>query len=192
VSVWRRVYEDRRSVALPLLVALIANLAVWMLLVLPLRTSLASAESDARDADVDLVNARRLGERATEVSESRGHADTQLGEFYGRILPQNFAVAVKTTNAWLQQAARDAGLEFRQSHFEYEPIDDSRLIRAFSTVSLIGDYPAIRRFLHAVETAEEFIVLERVELMEGSSGSGGGGIGIEVTVSTYFVAAGQR
>jgi Tfp pilus assembly protein PilO len=193
MSIWRRVYDDRRSVALPLLVALLINAGVWLLGVLPLQTRLSAAEADSREAAVELVNARRIGEQASEASASRGQADTQLKAFYDTILPGDFATAVKTTNIWLQQAARDVGLTFRQSQFDREPVDDSRLTRAYSTVSLTGGYADLRRFLHALETAEEFIVLERVELIEADSNQEGGGpISIDIVVSTYFVASASR
>jgi hypothetical protein len=164
MSIWRRVYEDRRAVALPLVVALLVNVGVWLIGVLPLQTRLSAAE-----------------------------ADTQLKAFYSTVLPADYATAVKTTNIWLQQAAIDAGLAFRSSRFDREPLSDSRLTRAYSTVSLTGRYADLRRFLHALETAEEFIALERVELIDANADEQGGGpIGIEIVVSTHFAASGAR
>ena len=193
MSIWRRVYEDRRAVALPLVVALLVNVGVWLIGVLPLQTRLSAAEAESRDALVELVHARRVAEQAGQASDSRGQADTQLKAFYSTVLPADYATAVKTTNIWLQQAAIDAGLAFRSSRFDREPLSDSRLTRAYSTVSLTGRYADLRRFLHALETAEEFIALERVELIDANSDEQGGGpIGIEIVVSTHFAASGAR
>jgi Tfp pilus assembly protein PilO len=193
MSIWRRVYEDRRAVALPLVVALLVNVGVWLIGVLPLQTRLSAAEAESRDALVELVHARRVAEQAGQASDSRGQADTQLKAFYSTVLPADYATAVKTTNIWLQQAAIDAGLAFRSSRFDREPLSDSRLTRAYSTVSLTGRYADLRRFLHALETAEEFIALERVELIDANADEQGGGpIGIEIVVSTHFAASGAR
>jgi Tfp pilus assembly protein PilO len=161
--------------------------------VLPLQTRLSAAEAESRDALVELVHARRVAEQAGQASDSRGQADTQLKAFYSTVLPADYATAVKTTNIWLQQAAIDAGLAFRSSRFDREPLSDSRLTRAYSTVSLTGRYADLRRFLHALETAEEFIALERVELIDANADEQGGGpIGIEIVVSTHFAASGAR
>ena len=193
MSIWRRVYQDRRAVMLPLLMALVLNIGVWLLGVVPFRTRLSAAEADAREAAVELVNARRIAEQAAQAAASRSQADAQLKAFYGSVLPSDYPTAVKTTNAWVQQAATDAGLAFRSSRFEREPVDESRLSRAVSNVSLTGQYVDLRRFLHALEVAEEFIVLERVELVDTTANQqGGGAIGIEAVVSTFFVAPESR
>jgi hypothetical protein len=56
-------------------------------------------------------------------------------------------------------------------------------------MGLQGRYAEIRRFLHAVETAEEFIVIERVELAQSDTTQLGADntLAIEIVVSTYFL-----
>jgi Tfp pilus assembly protein PilO len=194
VNLWQRIYAERRAVLLPLIVLLVANVGVLMLAVLPLRTSMAAAETEEREAAADLGNARRLSEQAAAASTSRQQADVQLKQFYGSVLPKDFATARKTATLWLEQAASDAGLSFRSSHFVPETIKDSRLSRAAGTLVLQGRYDAIRRFLHAVETAEEFIVIERVELAQTDATqlSNDNALAIEIAVSTYFLTPAAR
>jgi Tfp pilus assembly protein PilO len=154
----------------------------------------AATENAALEASVELATARRLERQARDAAVNRKRAETDLQTFYTDVLPRDFATATRTTNRWLQEAARQAGLEFKSAHFDWAPIRDSRLSRAFSTVTLSGRYANIRRFLYAVETASEFIVVEQVGLAETSSTRGSdGGLDISLAVSTYFLspAAGQ-
>jgi Tfp pilus assembly protein PilO len=91
-------------------------------------------------------------------------------------------------NLWVAEAAREAGLDFRGSQFDWDEVRDSLLTRAFSRITLQGSYPSIRRFLHAVETAQEFVVVERVELVQqADSVSETGQLEVSLIVATYFV-----
>ncbi len=193
MSLWARVYEDRRRVILPLAVLAAAGIAALLFGVWPLQSRVAATENAALEASVDLATARRLERQARDAAANRKRADADLQTFYADVLPRDFATATRTTNRWLQEAARDAGLEFKSAHFDWSPIRDSRLSRAFSTVTLSGRYANIRRFLYAVETASEFIVVEQVGLAEASSTRGrGGSLDVSLVVSTYFLSpAGQ-
>ncbi|HWB29058.1 MAG TPA: GspMb/PilO family protein [Vicinamibacterales bacterium] len=194
MSLWARVYEDRRRVILPLAVLVAVAIAVLLLGVWPLQSRVAASETAALQARVELSTARRLERQAREAAANRTHADADLQTFYADVLPRDFATATRTTNRWLLEAAREAGLEFKASHFDWAPVRDSRLSRAFSTVTLSGNYASIRRFLYAMETASEFIVVEQVGLAEASSTRGNSGtLDVSLSVSTYFLspAAGQ-
>jgi hypothetical protein len=194
VSLWARVYEDRRRVILPLAVLAAIGLAALLLGVWPLQRRVTASETAALEAGVELSAARRLDRQAHEAAANRTRADADLRTFYTDVLPRDFATATRTTNRWLQEAARQAGLEFKSAHFDWAPIRDSRLSRAFSTVTLSGRYANIRRFLYAVETASEFIVVEQVGLAEATSTRGSSGnLDVSLAVSTYFLSpeAGQ-
>jgi hypothetical protein len=188
LSLTRRIFEERRGALLPLLVVLFGNLLVLALVIVPLKTTVAGAEARAVDAMRDLGDARRLERQATQARTSREQADQDLRTFYTEVLPRDFPNAQKTLNLWLTDAAAEAGLEFKGSHLDWNEIRDSRLSRAFSRVTLEGRYPGIRRFLHAVETAKEFIVVERVELAQQSDQpSSDGLVEVSLVVSTYFL-----
>jgi Tfp pilus assembly protein PilO len=189
VSLWARVYEERRRVVVPLAIVTTVSVATWVLAVWPLQQSAAASENAALEASVSLANARLLERQARGNSDSKRLADTELQTFYSNVLPRDFATATKTTTDWLQRAARDAGLEFKGSHFAVEAIRDSRLSRAYATVTLAGRYPNIRRFLYAVETASEFIVVEKVGLAQAATTQQGSSSSLEVSlvVATYFL-----
>lgn len=186
MTLWRRVFEERKRIVLPLVLVLAANAAILLLAVLPLRATVASAETASVDALAALVDARRQERRAAEAKDSQARADRELGRFYAEVLPRDFPTAQRTANLWLSQAARDAGLVFKGSAFAWEEVRNSRLLRASSRVTLEGRYPNIRRFLYALETAEEFIVVESVELA-GETSSTSSDLSVTLLVSTYFV-----
>ncbi len=194
MTLWRRIYEERRNVLLPLIVAALANVAAFAFVVLPLGRSVAAAEAQAQNATLSLVTARQIERQARNATSSRERADRELAQFYTGVLPRSFAVAERTTRRWLQQAAREAGLDYRAANFSWEAVRESPLSRAYADVTLRGRYADMRRFLHAVEAADEFLVVERVELAQSSStaAASGGTIEISLLVSTFFVTEPER
>jgi Tfp pilus assembly protein PilO len=188
MTTWRRLFAERRRALMPLVLVIIVNLAILLLAVLPLSRSVAGAEQAIQQATVDLANVKRLETQAREAAGSRARADQELSRFYSDILPKDLPTARRSTIRWIQEAARDAGVEFSSSRFDYEEVRDSRLSRAYSTVTLAGRYADVRRFLYAVETAQEFIVIEKVGLAQSDTAGGAATpLGVTLTVATYYV-----
>ena len=184
----RRIFDERKAVLLPLVVALVANVAALVLAVLPLRTAVAVAESEATQATLQLGEARRQEREAQQARGSKENADRDLRRFYTEVLPRDLPTAQRAMNLWVTEAARDSGLEFLGSQFDWGEVRDSALSRAFSRITLQGSYASIRRFLHAVEAAEEFVVVESVELVQQSDQvSPSEGLEVSLIVSTYFL-----
>lgn len=192
MSLWRRIYEERRRVLLPLLAAAAVNLAIFLFVVLPLGRSVASNEAAAQQAAVGLLSARQALSQARDAAAGRERADEQLQQFYTTVLPSGFAEAASATNRWLQDAARGAGLEYLGANFGSEAVRESRLSRASSDVTLRGRYVDIRRFLHAVEAAERFLIVEEVELRQPSRADRAGLLEVGLVVSTFFVTESPR
>ncbi len=188
MSLWRRIYEERKALVLPLLVVLALNLVLFVVVVLPLSRSAALAETSRNEARLALATAQRQHREVKEALAGRERADQDLRRFYAEVLPRDQATAIRATNVWLQQAARADGLEFASSHASQAPVRESRLSRAQATVVLFGRYPNIRQFLHAVETAEEFIIVDRVELSETDQNQPGAGtpLNVQMLVSSYY------
>jgi Tfp pilus assembly protein PilO len=185
----RRIFDERKTVLLPLVVVLLANIAALVLGVLPLRTAVAAAQGEATRSTFQLGEARRQQREVEKARGSREGADKDLKRFYAETLPRDLPTAQKTMNLWVTEAARDAGLEFQGSQFDWGEIRDSALSRAYSRITLQGSYSSIRRFLHAVETAEEFVVVESVALVQQADQAGAGGsLEVSLIVSTYFLS----
>ena len=186
---WGRIYQERRAVVLPLLVVLVVNAAVFALAVLPLRRSVATAEDGSADATLALAEARRQERQAKDARTSKERAEQELTKFYGEKLPRDPNTARKVTTAWLQQAVADAGLIFKNNHFDTDAVRDSQLTRVLVKFTLQGRYPAIRKLLYALETAEEFVVVDKVELAQSGSDAqiSSGLLEVSLTVSTYHL-----
>lgn len=185
----QRVFAERRRVMLPLAVVLIANVAVLGLAVVPMRHAATAAALEADAAAAELAAARRLDQQTDGARKSKEHADDGLRRFYADVLPDDLSDAQKIMNLFVTDAARAAGLEFQGSRFDWGEVRDSTLMRASSRITLRGAYRNIRQFLHAVESAEEFIVVERVELVQQTDeAAAGGGLEVSLVVTTYFAA----
>lgn len=185
----QRIYAERRAVIAPLGVFLIANVATLALGVIPLERSVAG-QADARvAAKAELAEALKLDKQAKDSRASKERAEEELAKFYADILPRQINSAVNITSSWLHRVARESGVTLDSNLISPEQVRDSSLVRVAANVTLRGQYANIRRFLYVVETAQEFVIIEKVGLSESSAaqGSGGGMLELELDVSTYFV-----
>ena len=167
MRLWRRIYVEQRAVVLPLIIVLAANVGVLALAVLPLAQSVSSLDNDAMKSTVNLAKARMVEKTAKDARASKERADLELKKFYAEILPGNFTSARKLV-AFLSKTAVDVGLTYEDSQTEQSDVKDSQLERMTAKVRLRGDYQNIRRFLYAVETAPEFVIVERVALAQAA------------------------
>lgn len=190
MSLWRRVYQERRAVMLPLVVFLLANLAVLALVVVPFVQNVSTLENDALNAGTSLLKARLLDKQAKDALGSKDRADEELKRFYLDILPAEAAGARKIMS-FLAKAAGDNGLQFNRNSQEREENKDSQLARTTGNVTLTGTYANMRKFLYAVETAEQFVVIERVGLSQASDlrSANTGRLEVDLDVATYYLVS---
>ncbi len=68
---------------------------------------------------------------------------------------------------------------------------DSQLERMSDKVTLVGDYQNIRKFLYTVETAPQFVVIERVGLSQATDlrSTNSGRLEVTLDVATYYLAS---
>jgi Tfp pilus assembly protein PilO len=185
MSLWRRVLVERRRTVVPLLVLLAANVGVMVFLVLPLSRSVEAREAEALAALADLAEARREDAQARAARDSTLSADEDLRTFHETVLPQGFDAAVQVTGFWLTRVATRSGVQFERGKYDRNRIEDSTLERMTAQATLTGDYDGVRRFLHAVEVAPEFVVIDRVELAEPND-LASGRLDLLLDVSTYY------
>jgi Tfp pilus assembly protein PilO len=188
-----RVFRDRRAVVLPLAVALLVNLVILALVVLPSSDRVARAEQQEFTAVQDLASGQREFAAASRTQEDKARAEQDLQRFYSEVLPADFAGARRATYVHLAQLAHDAGLRYRRRLEESrEPKQDdqkpsSTLARFEITMVLEGDYEGVRQFLRDVEGSDSFIVIDNVGLAQGPEA--GSGLVMTVNLSTYYRAA---
>jgi len=80
------------------------------------------------------------------------------------------------------------GVRFERGQFDKESTEDSGLVQMTAQAVLTGDYAGVRRFLHAVETADPFVIIDRIELAQPGDGSmTENQLELLLDISTYYV-----
>ena len=190
MSLWKRVFTERRSVVLPLLVFLAADLAA-LGGVFYLKRDVDVVKDEAESAMLSLGSANVAAREAKATHQSKDLAEVQLKKFYGEVLPKDFPSAVTITNFWLTRTARAASVSYKSGSFDTEEVRDSRLSRVTGQITLLGQYADIRRFLYEVESAQEFVIIEKVELSQPNANQANAQLEVQLSIATYYVTAGQ-
>lgn len=184
-----RVFREKRSLMLPLLIALALNVALLVLAVLPLTQNVASEETRAVAAAADRAAAERSFARAEAIVNGKARADKELARFYGQVLPPDQTGARRITYSNLQQLARAAGLSVSQLNTPTprETEDAEALTKLTTELTLSGSYRGIRQFIYSVETQPAFLVIESLDL--ATDGDRDQPLAVTIKVATYFRTA---
>lgn len=185
----RRVLVEKRRVIWPIVVVLVVNIAVFLLVVFPLSRKVAAGEANAGAAAAALAGARKDYDAARATVSGKASADAELQKFYKDILPPDASGARRITYLKIDQLARQTNLRLDRRQYDQSQERGSDLGRLMTTVVLDGEYRDIRRFIYALETSPEFLVLENVALLQGEERDRT--LNLTVQVSTYFRVGGN-
>lgn len=188
---WRRIFAERRSILVPLVALLIIDGALVGGVVLPLRSSVASAEDDATAARANLAQANQRMKMMQSARTSRDRAEKDLATFYGSILPSTQAAASHVLLVEVARLAKENNLRLGARAWEEEKVKDSNLRRLTAKADLIGDYGAILRFIYDVETSDQFLVISSISLAQATRQAGGssGALQLSMEMGTYYRVA---
>jgi Tfp pilus assembly protein PilO len=180
----QRVLREHRRVVVPLAVALGVNVVVYVAAVYPLSQRVANIQQRDRTAEEQLLAGRRDHAQATGTLTGKDRAAAELATFYKDVLPRDLAGARRLTQLRLAQLARESNLKFVRATFE--PVNESKrtLTQLRIEMELAGTYSDVRAFIHELETAPEFLVLENVELTQSEVENRG--INVNVDIATYY------
>ena len=189
-----RVFRDKRHLILPLAIAAIANVAALLLLVYPMSRRVAATEQRASDVGQQLLRATNDYRLARGTLDGRQHTDDQLARFYVEVLPPNQTAARRITYLKLAQLAREANLDYDRRSFRIDEVNgESTLRRLDITFPLTGEYRDMRRFIHTLETAPEFIVIRDVSLAKAQAAeSAKAPLALSLKLATYYQAGDER
>jgi Tfp pilus assembly protein PilO len=183
----RRVLAEKRRLILPIIVVLIVNIALFAIVLYPLSKKVAGSEDQARAASAALTSAKRDYDAARATVKGKGQADQELQKFYTDVLPPDLSAARRATFLRIEQLAQKSNLRLeRETTSDPKPLRDSQLVKFTYRASLSGEYRNIRRFIHELETAPEFLVLENVELTQSEIENRG--LNVSVDIATYYRA----
>ncbi len=189
MSLARRILDEKRRLIYPIVAVLLVNVAVFAAVVYPLSLKVATGESSARAAERELTVARRDYESARATVAGKAAADAELKKFYGAVLPPDDSAARRITYLQIYQLAKKSNLNYERAANEVTRERESTLGKLTTTVALSGQYRDIRRFIHELETAPEFLILENVAVSQGTDS--GAALNATVRVATYYQAGGD-
>lgn len=181
-----RVAREKRRLVLPLGVAALVNVAAYLMVVVPLSARVSAGEERVRAAEEALHAAERDDQAARSAAEGTTLAQQELDKFYREILPADLAGARRITYRKLAELARESNLKSRRRGNEPARERNSALGKLRITMVLEGQYDNVRPFVHALETAPEFMVIENVALAESTET--GGALVLTIEVATYYRA----
>jgi type IV pilus assembly protein PilO len=180
----RRILGEHRRTIVPLAIGLLVNLLVYGFFVYPLAQRVANVEQRNQEAEQALAAARADFTQAYGTLTGKDRASTELATFYNDVLPEGLSAARRMTQLRLNQLARESGLRFERESYEEVVDRESALKRLRIRMVLSGDYDDLRTFVHQMETASEFVVIDNVELSEGADQDGS--LVVTLEMSTYF------
>jgi type IV pilus assembly protein PilO len=189
VSAAARVFQEKRALIWPIAIALLINVAVYAMVVYPLSKKVAGGEQAAEASSATLGAARRDYAAARATVAGKGQADLELEKFYTDVLPPDVSGARRITFLRIEQLANEAGLRLERETSIPQQQRESNLAKFTYTATLSGEYRNIRRFIHDLETAPEFLVLENVQLSQNNTE--GRNLNVTVQIATYYRAEGN-
>ena len=184
MTLLRRIVSDHRRLVTAVALLLAVDGLLYAVALYPWSRKVARAEADAAAAESRLAQVRAAYESAAETGASTARAEDRLEQFYTQVLPPDFAEARSILYPWLDRLALDSALVVERQSSAEDRERGSRLSRLRKTMVLAGRYEDVRRFIHVLETAPEFILVEDVVLSQGNESDEG--LVLTLGVSTYY------
>lgn len=188
MTLFRRVVAEKRRFIFPIALGAAVNALLFVLLVFPLGRRAAYAEQQAIQQREVLRRARLEAASARATVQGKQQADASLRKFYEEVLPTNASVARGLTYRRLAQIARDSNVNLQRGTNQVTHEKGSNLEKLTTTYVLSGDYRDVRRFIYALETAPEFMILENIAL-SAPTDEPERGLTVRLDVATYYRAA---
>ena len=185
----RRILAEKRRYIYPLVGALLLNIALLLVVVLPLSRKVQGGEQAAQQAAMAHAAANKDFQAARATVTGKSSADGELKKFYSAVLPTDMSQARRTMFK-VSEMVRNANLSLGRSSTKESQDRDSSLGKLTNDLTLTGQYRDIRQFIYDLETSPEFLVLEHVGLSSQGT-DGGGALRMDVRVATYFRAGGN-
>lgn len=185
----KRVLLDNRFASFVVAGLLATDIALLLLVVSPWSERV---ERSSQRTDLGLLNrdrALRDLRRAETTLDGQNMATAELQRFYGEALESDLTSARAMSSRTLTTLAsqNDLVMERRTTSLDTEFFGDLRRLRI--SLRLEGRYENIRRFLYALETGSDFIVIEEISLTDNSSAESSQVL--RLGLATYFYASPQ-
>ena len=188
----RRVLAEKPTACAVVAALVLAALVLYGLAVQPARRGLEQARRDAAQAAAaaDAREAELQAARAQLSAVERTAA--QLRRFDEHVLPGDLAQARALAYPHLASLAARFGLALERRSSEQESDPAARVGWLRTTLRLAGRYADVRRFVEAIETAPDFLIIDGVFVSQRGTAADGDLL-VTLAISTaYPVPAGGR
>jgi Tfp pilus assembly protein PilO len=188
MRLFRRVIQEHRRAVVLMAAGFAVNLFLYLAVVRPWDQSVATIEQRTLSAEQTRAAAEAEFKRANGTLTGKDRATKELDTFYSKVLAQDLSGARRLTYGRVQRLAQEYRLEYQSSR--YAPVEErgSTLTKLKVNVEVTGSYNSMRGFIHAIETAPQFVVIENISLAEGSSE---GSLRLAMDLSTYYRSPGR-
>lgn len=185
MSLWKRVFAEKRAPIVALLVGIMVNVAAYGLIVYPLGVKSGGAAERASVAAASLRAAEQDFAGAQALVTGKTRAEQELSTFYDKVLPADESHARRQTYTALPNLARRANVRFAERRTELDPAmpKNSRVGRLQIRMVLSGEWESIRQFIYDVESASEFVIIDDVTVTQNEPGRP---LTLTLQLSTYF------
>jgi hypothetical protein len=180
-----RAFAENRRLILPIAIAAIANLVIYAVVIYPRTSSAGALEQRAQQAATARASAAADLRDAEAMQTGQDRAAQQLTRFYDSVLPKGQEGARRITYRRLATLADESNLDYDRRTMAIKRDLKSALAQMDVTMVLEGEYRDVRRFIHKLETAPEFVVIESVGLVQDDKNAP---LTLTVKLSTYYKA----
>jgi len=184
----RRAAREHRKALIAIGVLLLLNAGVYLAVIRPLTGRVSGVTERTQIAEGELAAARLVQSRASAALSGKSRASRELDVFYHEVLPASLPAAQRLFYPRLDVMARQAGLEATSLNQDLLTERDRLLTQLTIQMELTGRYAAVRDFIHRLERATEFVVIDRVTLQENPAE---GALALKLELSTFFRGSAQ-
>lgn len=185
-----RIATEKRRILVPVVLLVLANILLYAVVVFPLGRQVASAEDQARAEQLQVRRSRTDLSNAKASVTGKQQADAALQKFYKDVLPGDGSEARRITFTRLQQLAQQSNVRLGSGANSVSHVKNSTLSKLTTTYTLAGDYRDVRKFIYALETMPEFVILENINLNTSGNTPAGDtqdrGLAMSLDIATYY------
>ena len=182
-----KLHFDIRRQGLPLWITLgtliVLNVIVWAVLVRPKSVEYNDRVAGGK-AELELNEFRDKVLKSEEFHHALGQAEEDLAVLREQRLGTRDERIVEIQQE-LTRLCREFGIDLATVSYKNERLIEQGLDRFAMIVPLEGGYANLRRFLQAIESSDQFLVVERVQL-GGQREAMGASLQLNITVGSYF------
>jgi type II secretion system (T2SS) protein M len=186
MTLFKRILIEKRAVAIPLVLALLVNIGVYVLVVHPLAAKSANEADRAANATAALKVAQRDLTQAQALVGGKSRADQELATFYDKVLPGSQSEAAwRLLYARIPKLSQKTNVKFekRDTEPDKSALKDARYGRVKTRVVFQGEYENIRQLIYELESAPEFVIIDAVTLAQSETNKP---LTLTVELSTYY------